>query len=374
MEKINLTFLSCGRSDFSIYFPLLREVSESKIFNTRIVLFGSHLSKFFGNTREHILDEGFEIYEEIDAILSSDSEESIASSMGITTMKFANFFKKNQNDLIIVLGDRYEMFAAASASVAFKTLDLIHLHGGETSLGSVDNIFRDCITRISKLHFVSTESHKQKVTNILGDDTNVYNFGAPALEGISSFKNLSRSNLESYLPKNFPETFILSTIHPETGELSDNNKIVELMEYFIKQYKYPIVFTLPNNDSENSVLRENILNWQRQYPNIYTFESLGVKGYYAATSLSKFLIGNSSSGIIESASFGKFNINIGNRQKGRTSSKNTLQVNSSNDLENAINIIESKSEKFEGKNVYEQENTCKKIIVQIEKYVEKKRS
>ena len=101
---------------------------------------------------------------------------------------------------------------------------------------------------------------------------------------------------------------------------------------------------------------------------------MGVKGYYAAISLSKFLIGNSSSGIIESASFGKFNINIGNRQKGRTSSKNTLQVNSSNDLDNAINIIESNSEKFEGKNVYEQENTCKKIIVQIEKYVEKKRS
>lgn len=373
MNKIDLTFLSCGRSDFSIYLPLLREVKESKFFNFKIVLFGSHLSKLFGNTKENIQKEGFEIYEEIDAILSSDSEESIASSMGITTMKFANYFKQNPNDYVIVLGDRYEMFAAAAASVAFKNIDLFHLHGGETSLGSIDNIFRDCITRIAKLHFVSTESHKQKVSKILDNNENIFNFGAPALDGIINYKNLPETVLRSYLPENFPKNFVLSTIHPETGELSDNLKVIQLMEYFINQSIHPVVFTLPNNDSESVFLREKILEWEKKNKNIYAFEALGIKGYYAAMHLSKFLIGNSSSGIIEAASFGKFNINIGNRQKGRTRSENTLQVNDKKSLEKALTFIEQGNERYNSQNVYAGENTSKKIIAQIEKYVKSKR-
>ena len=365
-NKINISVLTSGRSDFSHYLPIISKINLDKRFNLKIVVYGSHLSKFFGNTKNEIIKQGFDIYEEIDTMLSSDSIDSISSSMGLTSIKFSDYWKNNHNDIVLIIGDRYELFSAISVSVPYN-IKIAHIHGGERTEGAIDDKFRDSITRFSSLHFTSTKNHKKRVIEILGMDykNNVFNVGAPCIDNLYNLELYSKNEFLNYINYNFKNSsYVLATIHPETINELNNNLIISLTKKFISLINLPILFTLPNNDSGNHKLRDFLFKIKRENNNIILKDSLGSKGYYSALKHCDYVFGNSSSGIVEAAQFKKFVINIGERQKGRESGKNVFNIMKQNELNPIINKI-NKNKIFRGKNIFYNGGASKKIIEKI---------
>ena len=164
---MRIALLSCGRSDFSIYYPLIKHLHEDPFFQLNIIAFGTHVSTFHGHTVDSFFEHGFPVAYQVESLVLGDSAEAIATAMGTTIIKFSSIWSRKEHDLIIVLGDRYEMFSAITASVPFN-IPVAHLYGGETTLGAIDDKFRHAITIMSTYHFTSTEEHKQRVAQILG--------------------------------------------------------------------------------------------------------------------------------------------------------------------------------------------------------------
>ena len=361
MMKIAL--LTCGRSDYSIYYDLIKVINSDNYFDLDIISFGTHNSKFFGNTKSQIIEDGFKIAEEINTILISDQPEDISTAMGLTMIKFSNIWKKKSYDVVLALGDRYEMFSAVLSTVPFN-INIAHLHGGETTLGAIDDIFRDCITRSSKFHFTTTETHKRRCENILGkeNNSNVFNVGAPAIDTILNIKTLTKEELFKRLDIPKISKFVLVTFHPETIKPGNNLKYTDIItKYMINHSDLDFIITLPNNDTYGEEIRSTFINLSQLRNNIHCFDALGRLKYYSAVKHSEFILGNSSSGIIEVASFGKYNINIGDRQSGRTQSDNTINVSSFDELIKAEKKIVENSI-YQGKNEYYSGGATQKII------------
>jgi len=326
---IKLALLTCGRSDFSIYYPLIKHLEKSPKFNIRVIAFGSHISNYHGYTVKEIHEGGFEC-EEIATLLSSDSEDSISFSMGATIIRFADYWKHNSFDWVIALGDRYEMFSAVASSVPFN-FKVAHIHGGEKTLGAIDNAFRHSITAMSSLHFTSCEAHANRVKNIIEteDQNKVFNSGSIALSDIE--------RIEIYNPRQFKDSFnidlskktVLITLHPETKNPLNNKKILSEIKKYINLSKLQFLVTLPNNDTNGSFIREEMLSLEKNNHRVFCYDYLGVNGYFSAMKHCFFMLGNSSSGIIEAASFGCWVLNVGNRQRGRVRSENVFDCEAS---------------------------------------------
>lgn len=361
MKKIAV--LTCGRSDFSIYLPLLKFLEQSDGFDLSIVAFGTHTSHYHGYTLNLIRKEGFKNIIPIDMLLSDDTQESVSASMGLTQIKMASFWNSTDFDLVICLGDRYEMFAAVASLIPFN-MKIAHLHGGEKTLGAIDNSFRHAITSMSDIHLTSCEIHKDRVKEIVEPEMfdNVYNVGSLALENLSSMDLMSKDQFYSDFGCDLNNATILCTYHPETKDLEVNLKYASELINFFDKTSYQVLITLPNNDSMGSKIREIFIEYSSSNDRIYTYDYLGTRGYYSAMKHANFMIGNTSSGIIEAASFGCYVINLGNRQKGRQCSNNVIHVNCNSDnISSAVLKIESMGE-YSGKNIYFQENTLEKIV------------
>jgi GDP/UDP-N,N'-diacetylbacillosamine 2-epimerase (hydrolysing) len=184
---MKIAILTSSRADYGIYLPLIKKLKADQFFEVDIIAFGTHLSNFHGQTIQEILNDGFDVKYRIESMLLTDTPDSISTAMGLTTIKFADFWKSHAKDfdLVFCLGDRYEMFAAVVASIPFN-IPLAHFHGGETTLGAIDNIFRHSISLASTYHFVATEAYAEKVKQIKGSSENVYEVGALSLENIDS--------------------------------------------------------------------------------------------------------------------------------------------------------------------------------------------
>jgi len=361
MKKVGV--LSCGRSDFSIYLPLLKYLEESNDFDLSIIALGSHTSHYHGYTLKLFYDEGFSNIIPVDALLSDDSQDSVTISMGLTQIRMADLWRNNEFDLLICLGDRYEMFAAVASAIPFN-INLVHLHGGEKTLGAIDNSFRHAITTMSNIHLTSCEMHKNRVQEIVESEfcENIYNVGSLALQNLDSIDLLSKQEFLEMYNHDFSNPTVLCTYHPETKNLESNIKNTkELIDFFDKT-DYEILITLPNNDSMGAKIREMLISHSNINNRVKTYDFLGTKGYYSAMKHAKLMIGNSSSGIIEAASFGCYVINVGDRQKGRHCSDNVVHVDCKyDDISKAISKIESIG-KYSGDNIYFQKNTLEKIV------------
>ncbi|MCF8296141.1 MAG: UDP-N-acetylglucosamine 2-epimerase [Melioribacteraceae bacterium] len=365
-SKIKIALLTAGRSDYSIYLPLIKKLISEKHFNLHIIAFGSHPYEEFGNTIKFIEKDGFTVSYIVKALNTDFSPESIAVSMGNTLKEFAHIYNKERYDFIFALGDRFEMFAAVSASVPFN-IPIAHLHGGESTLGAIDDKFRHAITLMSKYHFTSTKNHARKVTRLIDSDEFVYNVGALALDNIKDMQLLSIDELKKELEIDFTKPTLLATIHPETVNLKVNSKLVEEFIRAIELSEYQTLITLPNNDTANEFLRKELIKFSKTHKNIFAFDALGPLKYYSCMKHCYAVIGNSSSGIIEAASFGKYVINIGDRQKGRDRGENII------DTPIDATAIKSKIEQakempeLNKKNNYGEGNTSDKIISIIKK-------
>lgn len=363
-----IAILTSSRADYGIYLPFLKELKENSLVDLTIIAFGTHLSPFHGNTINQILNDGFEVKFRIESMLAGDSPNAIATAMALTSLKFADFWKDHQIDfdLVFCLGDRYEMFAAVSAGIPYG-IKFAHLHGGEKTLGAIDNIFRHSITMASKYHFVSCEDHAHRVEELIEDRNNIYNVGSLSLDNLESLSLLTKEEFQAQFKIDLSIPTILVTVHPETVEPENNGtNVEELSKVLLELNQYQILITLPNADTYGSVIRHRLLHLQEESSNrIICIENLGTKGYFSAMHHCSFLMGNTSSGIIEAASFGKWVINLGNRQQGRMQSSNVLNASFNKEMIlNHINQIE-KSTKYTGDNIYYRGNVAKQICTTI---------
>jgi GDP/UDP-N,N'-diacetylbacillosamine 2-epimerase (hydrolysing) len=360
--------LTSSRADYGIYLPLLNELKKDTFFDLEIIAFGTHLSRNHGFTLNDIVKDGYNNIHEISSLVQDDSEKGIAISYGNTILKFSNFWSAQKFDLVFCLGDRFEMSAAVQASIPFG-VKLAHIHGGETTLGAIDNIYRHQITLASSLHFVSTNDNMLKVNQLTDSSDFIYDVGSLSLSDIEFFKPIDRSVfLKNYGINDAP--YILVTFHPETVSVQNNLAFAKIMKnaLTILLNKIDVIITMPNADTLGSVYRKELNQLKVSNPEkVILVENFGKVNYFNAMFYSTLLIGNTSSGIIEAASFNKYVINVGDRQKGRTHGTNVFNTgfDSVKIIKLFNNLAKEKNIKMD--NIYFKKNTAKKIITTLKK-------
>jgi len=361
---MRIVVLTSSRADYGIYLPLLKKLQLDDFFELKIIAFGTHLSRFHGYTIQNIESDGFEVSEKLETLILGDSETAISNAIGNTITRFASLWEKlkSQVDLVLALGDRYEMFAAVAAAVPFN-IKIGHLHGGETTLGAIDNKFRHAITLMSSIHFAATESYCEKIKKLTGQDEGIFNVGALSLDNLNDLQLLTLEAFKEQFNIDLSVPTILCTFHPETVSVEKNEIYTQVLVHTFKELskEYQIIITMPNADTMGSMIRKYFLKLSKEIPQVKCVENLGSLGYFSCMKHCSFLLGNTSSGIIEAASLGKYVINIGDRQKGRARSQNVLDVPvEKTKILNAALKVESKF--YKGENIYRLENSGDKIL------------
>ena len=367
---MRVSVLTSSRADFGIYLPLLNSLNKDPYFDLNIIAFGTHLSHEHGFTLNNIIEHGFNVQHKVKNIIG-DTPKEIAEAMALTIKEFSEIWnvEKGKTDLIICVGDRYEMYAAVSASIPFN-LSIAHIHGGETTLGSIDNIFRHSLTLMATYHFTSTESHSEKVIKLTNNMSNVFNIGSLSLDNIDTIQLLSIDEFKFKFNIDLTKPTILVTFHPETV-LYENNEgyTKEICSTFEEMQNFQIVITMPNADTMGNIIRENFIHLSSKYNHIFSVENFGIQGYFSAMKHCKFLLGNTSSGILEAASFNKYVINLGNRQKGRTAGKNVLNVPIDKIL--ILEMVKKVTNwgEFFGENIYKGTQPANQRIIEVLKKI-----
>lgn len=322
--------ITVGRSDYGIYLPLLRIIKADPDLRLYLIVAGMHLSPEFGMTANMIESDGFEIHERIDMLLSSDTPEGVAKSMGLGVIGFSQSFARFRPDILVVLGDRFEMFTAALAALPFK-IPVAHIHGGELTFGAIDDALRHAMTKLSHIHFVSTEDYRRRVMQLGEEPWRITVSGAPGLDNLKSITLLSQDELESKLGIQNIAQSLLVTFHPVTLELQYTEYQGKELLSALDVCGLPIVFTLPNADTGGRTLICLIREFVKSHPTARIVENMGTQAYFSMMAHALAMVGNSSSGIIEAASFELPVVNIGNRQAGRVRGANIIDVDYSKD-------------------------------------------
>ncbi|OAV45840.1 UDP-N-acetyl-D-glucosamine 2-epimerase, UDP-hydrolysing [Lewinella sp. 4G2] len=364
---MTVRLITTSRADYGIYASLLTALEADPAIDLQLVVAGTHLSKEHGYTVTAIELDGYQIAGRVETVPSDDSPAGIARMLGEATRKFADLWAEiaDNTDWVIALGDRYEMFAAVAATVPFN-LRVAHLHGGETSLGAIDDKFRHAITVMSTAHFTATAAYADRVTELIGSERSVHYVGAPALDGLEEMELFEPQEMLPTFGTDFSEPPILVTFHPETVATKRNQVYGEALCSALARLsgQYPVVITMPNADTMGSVLRQQFNNLADDNDRITTIENFGKKGYFSAMKHCAFLLGNTSSGIIEAASFGKYAINLGNRQDGRMRSPNLIDVEVDEQaILSAVDILRTKGFLYAGDNVYRKDSPAAAAIV-----------
>ena len=315
MRKICV--ITGSRAEFGLLRWLMEAIERSPAMALQVVATGSHLSPEFGLTYREIEAAGFTIDRKVEMLLSSDTSTGVTKSIGLGVIGFADALRELDPDLVVLLGDRYEILAAATAAmIAHKPI--AHLHGGEKTEGAFDDAIRHTITKMAHLHFVAAEEYRRRVIQLGEDPARVHLVGALGLDSLKRFELMSRPELEDSLDFRLGERNLLVTFHPETllpglAELHTG----ELLDALDVLSDVSMVFTLPNADTEGRKIASMIEAFVASRPNARSFVSLGQMRYLSLVSLVDAVVGNSSSGLIEVPSLGKPTVNIGERQKGR---------------------------------------------------------
>lgn len=323
MKKICVT--TATRAEYGLLRPLIKALNEHPEFQLQLLVTGAHLSPEFGLTKEFIQKDGYTIDEEIEMLLSSDTSIGISKSMGLGLISYSEAFNRLKPDAVIILGDRYEMLAMASAAVICK-LPIIHLHGGEITEGAYDDAIRHAITKLSYLHFTSTEEYKNRVIQMGEDPSRVFNVGAIGIDNIKTLSLLSKLELEESLGIRFKKYNYQVTFHPETlGSISSEEQFKNLLQALDKEKNSFFVFTKANADTDGRIINRLIDEYvSSNQDKAIAFHSLGALRFLSLVQHCDAIIGNSSSGILEAPSLQTATINIGDRQKGRIQAKSIV--------------------------------------------------
>jgi GDP/UDP-N,N'-diacetylbacillosamine 2-epimerase (hydrolysing) len=313
------------RAEFGLLRWLMHEIEKHSELELELVATGMHLSPEFGSTYREIEDAGFRIDARVEMLLSSDSSTSVSKSMGLGMIGFADVYERLQPDMIVVLGDRFEIFAAVSAAL-IAGVPIAHLHGGETTEGAFDEAIRHSITKMSHLHFVAETEYQERVIQLGEHPERVFNVGGMGIDAIKRINLLNREDLEESLGFRFGKKNLLITFHPVTleGGVSSSAQTKELLAALDELDDTQLIFTMPNADTGGRELSALVQTFADSHPNACVFGSLGQLRYFSCLAQVDAVVGNSSSGLAEAPSFGIGTVNIGDRQKGRLQAESVI--------------------------------------------------
>ena len=313
MRKICV--VTSTRADYGILYHLLKAMQSENSLELQIIATGMHLSQNFGLTYKEI-EKDFKIDEKIE-ILSGDSDTQICKSIGLACEKFGTAFGRLKPDILVLLGDRYEIFAVG-ASACVMRIPTAHIHGGETTQGAFDEVFRHSLTKMSHLHFVATEEYKKRVIQLGEHPDRVFNVGGIGIENIKKLNLLSKAEFEKSINFKLGKKNILVTFHPVTLENGTaKEQFNEILNALNELKDTNIIFTKANSDTNGLVISKTIEEYVKTHKNCICFTSLGQLRYLSALKFVDIVLGNSSSGLTEAPSFKVATVNIGDRQKGR---------------------------------------------------------
>lgn len=312
------------RAEYGLLRWIMQGIKDDPDLSLQLIATGMHLSPEFGLTYREIENDGLHIDRKVEMLLSSDTPSGIAKSMGLGMIGFADAFAALQPDLIVVLGDRFEIFAAVSAALV-ACIPVAHLHGGETTEGAFDEALRHSITKMSQLHFVATEEYRRRVIQLGEAPERVFSVGGLGLDSIRRLPLLTRAQLEASLGVALGAKSLLVTFHPATLDASSaEGQMAELLAALAECEDTRLIFTLPNADTNGRALIKMVNDFVAAHPNACAFASLGQLRYLSCIAQVDGVVGNSSSGLIEVPSFGKGTIDIGDRQQGRLRAESVI--------------------------------------------------
>ena len=373
MRKICI--VTGSRADYGLLKCLIDFINNDNTLELVLLVTGSHLSQEFGLTINEIVNDGYAVSDQVDILLSSDSPEAISKSIGLGLIGFADRLNYFRPDLILLLGDRYEIFSAAVTALIL-CIPIAHIHGGEVTEGAIDEALRHSISKMSHFHFVATEEYKKRVIQLGENPQRVFNVGGLGIDNIKKIKMLNKEQLENNLQIKFGKRNLLVTFHPVTLELeSIERQICELLNALSFFDDITFIFTMPNADTNGRIIMNLIEKFCIRKKNSYHFKSLGQKNYFSLINYCNGVIGNSSSGLLEVPTFKKGTINIGNRQKGRIKASSVIDCKATkNEIIESINLLYSKKFQSQLKSVINPygEGGASKSILEIIKKIELK--
>ncbi|MFN0116738.1 MAG: UDP-N-acetylglucosamine 2-epimerase [Elusimicrobiota bacterium] len=365
-----VAFVTVNRSDYGLYRSVMEKTIITKNLKPTFWVSGAHFSQKQGFSVNEIIHDRSPIGEKIRLSDVLDDPAGISQSMAEVTFRFSQAIKRKKPDFLVVLGDRFEMHAAAVAAIPF-VIPIIHIHGGEVTEGAIDNSFRHSITKISHLHFTSTKEARERIIQMGEEPWRVIVSGAPGLDNVKTVQTFSPQELRQKFKLNFSEAPILVTYHSVTMEFQKTDFYVKQLLSALGHFKEPILFTAPNNDTAGRQVRKRIESFIKNHSNSMMVENLGTRGYFSVLKWARVMVGNSSSGILEAPSFQLPVVNIGRRQQGRLQAKNVINApDRSIEIINAIK--EGLSVSFRNslktlKNPYGDGNAAEKIVSVLSK-------
>lgn len=342
--KRRICVVTGSRAEYGLLKPLMQELRNDKDLKLQIIATGMHLSREFGLTYKEIKKDGFLIDQKVDIALTSDTPVSVSRSMGLCMIKIAKAYERLKPDIIVVLGDRFEIFSAVAAA-AVSRIPVAHIHGGEITRGAFDEAFRHSITKMSHLHFTAAKSYQRRVIQLGEGPKTVFNVGALGLDNINRLKLLTKSKLEKELNFKFAKHNLLVTFHSVTLEDKTSKRYFQtLLSVLDELSDTNLIFTKTNADTDGRIINELIDKYMSRHSNkAVAFASLGQLKYLSTMKFVDAVVGNSSSGIIEAPSFKIGTINIGDRQTGRIRAKSIIDCSPSKEaIRSAIKKLYSK--------------------------------
>jgi GDP/UDP-N,N'-diacetylbacillosamine 2-epimerase (hydrolysing) len=319
------------RAEYGLLRWVIDGIQNSPVLELQLIVTGMHLSPEFGLTVREIENDGFSINRRVEMLLSSDTTVGVTKSIGLGLIGFADALYDMQPDMLLVLGDRYEIFAAATAAMIGR-IPIAHLHGGEATEGSIDEPIRHSVTKMSHLHFVAAEEYQRRVIQLGEEPKRVFLVGGLGIDNIKKLKFLARNALEESLNIKFGLRNLLITFHPVTLEVNSSKKQMEELLFVLDRLEdTQLIFTMPNADTDGRVLFELIESFVASHKNSFVFTSMGQLRYLSCLAQVDAVLGNSSSGLAEVPSFKKATINIGDRQRGRLKATSVIDCNPDRD-------------------------------------------
>jgi GDP/UDP-N,N'-diacetylbacillosamine 2-epimerase (hydrolysing) len=323
MIKRKICVVTGTRAEYGLLYWLMKKIESDKELQLQLIVTGMHLSPEFGLTYQEI-EKDFKIDKKIEMLLSSDTSVGISKSMGLAQISFSESYENLQPNLIVVLGDRYEIFSAVSAGMIAR-IPIAHLHGGEATEGSIDESIRHSITKMSQLHFTSAKEYRNRVIQLGEHPDRVFSVGGLGIDNIKKLKLLTKGNFEQAIGFSLNKKNILVTFHPVTLEKSTaKTQFQELLDSINELKDTNIIFTKANSDTDGRVINSMIDSYVSTHDNTIAFTSMGQLNYLSALQFMDAVIGNSSSGLLEAPSFKIATIDIGDRQKGRIKADSTI--------------------------------------------------
>lgn len=365
--------VTATRAEYGLLKNIIKLIEKDEELKLVLVVTGTHLSKDFGYTVTEIREDKLSIAAEIDILVEEDGGISTSKTMAKAFYKFSDFFKNCKPDMLVVLGDRYELLPICACAMN-EQIPISHISGGEITEGVIDDTIRHCVTKMSYLHFVSCEAYRKRVIQLGEEPSRVFNFGDVGVENICNMKLMGKSELEQEIGFCLDNPYGVVTFHPVTLEKASALKqLEELLNALKATEDMNFIITKSNADTEGKEINDRIDEFVEKNKNCKSYYSLGLLRYLSAVQYSEFVIGNSSSGIVEVPAFGIPTINIGDRQKGRLQANSIL--NCEPEKEAIIRQIKMvRREEFKNnikidQNPYKGKDTSKLIVETIKRFL-----